>query len=396
MNMMPNASLLNHVLVVFLKELREALRDRRTLLRVSLPGLLMGPLMLFALSMLVAQFEKQAEQREIVVAGMAQAPSLVNYLQRQNYSVKEAPADYEKQLREAALGQAVLVVPQDFERALARGAELELEVVTDSANTRASASGGGVARLVRGFNEERARLQLMLRGVSPELLSPVGLTERDLASPGARAARITGIIPMFVIMAVLYGALTAALDTTSGERERQSLEPLLANPVPHGALVLGKWLAVALMGAVVAALASFSFLPAQLLIKSDALAAQFRFGWADAASFALLLLPVAAAMGALLMAVAIRTKTFKEAQASANLVIMVFSLMPLIAIMNPGADAAWHYWLPGLGQYQQMMQLLKGETLRLDQWGPPLLSAALIIAAGMAYVARAMRAAASR
>lgn len=387
---------MNQILIVFLKELREALRDRRTLLRVSLPGLLMGPLMLFMLSMLVAQFEKQAEQREILVAGVAQAPTLVNYMQRQNFSVKEAPADYERQLREATLGQAVLVVPQDFERALARGAELELEVVTDSANTRASASGGGVARLVRGFNEERARLQLMLRGVSPELLSPVGLTERDLASPGARAARITGIIPMFVIMAVLYGALTAALDTTSGERERQSLEPLLANPVPHGALVLGKWLAVALMGAVVAALASFSFLPAQLLIKSDALAAQFRFGWADAASFALLLLPVAAAMGALLMAVAIRTKTFKEAQASANLVIMVFSLMPLIAIMNPGADAAWHYWLPGLGQYQQMMQLLKGETLRLDQWGPPLLSAALIIAAGMAYVARAMRAAASR
>ncbi len=387
---------MNQILIVFLKELREALRDRRTLLRVSLPGLLMGPLMLFMLSMLVAQFEKQAEQREILVAGVAQAPTLVNYLQRQNFSVKEAPADYERQLREATLGQAVLVVPQDFEHALARGAELELEVVTDSANTRASASGGGVARLVRGFNEERARLQLMLRGVSPELLSPVGLTERDLASPGARAARITGIIPMFVIMAVLYGALTAALDTTSGERERQSLEPLLANPVPHGALVLGKWLAVALMGAVVAALASFSFLPAQLLIKSDALAAQFRFGWADAASFALLLLPVAAAMGALLMAVAIRTKTFKEAQASANLVIMVFSLMPLIAIMNPGADAAWHYWLPGLGQYQQMMQLLKGETLRLDQWGPPLLSAALIIAAGMAYVARAMRAAASR
>lgn len=387
---------MNQILIVFLKELREALRDRRTLLRVSLPGLLMGPLMLFMLSMLVAQFEKQAEQREILVAGVAQAPTLVNYLQRQNFSVKEAPADYERQLREATLGQAVLVVPPDFENALARGAELELEVVTDSANTRASASGGGVARLVRGFNEERARLQLMLRGVSPELLGPVSLTERDLASPGARAARITGIIPMFVIMAVLYGALTAALDTTSGERERQSLEPLLANPVPHGALVLGKWLAVALMGAVVAALASFSFLPAQLLIKSDALAAQFRFGWADAASFALLLLPVAAAMGALLMAVAIRTKTFKEAQASANLVIMVFSLMPLIAIMNPGADAAWHYWLPGLGQYQQMMQLLKGETLRLDQWGPPLLSAALIIAAGMAYVARAMRAAASR
>ena len=68
----------------------------------------------------------------------------------------------------------------------------------------------------------------------------------------------------------------------------------------------------------------------------------------------------------------------KEAQASANLVIMVFSFLPLIAILNPGADAAWHYWVPGLAQYQQMLLVLKGETLRLMQWLPTVLSSLLI------------------
>lgn len=382
--------------IVFWKELLDALRDRRTLMRTALPGLLIGPLMLFALSTLIASFESRAEKRELLVQGIAHGPTLVNYIERQNYTIKAAPTDYEQQLRDGKLGDPVLVIGEQFEAELARGEKPNLEVVTDSSNTRASVGGNAIAGLVRGFTMERANLGLMLRGVSNELLQPVELTERDLASQGARATRITNIIPMFVIMAVLYGCLTAAVDTTSGERERQSLEPLLTNPASHGSLVVGKWAAVALMGASVAGLASLSFLPAQLFIKSDALAAQFRFGWSDAVTFWVLLLPVAVALAALMMAVAIRTKTFKEAQASANLVIMVFSFLPLIAILNPGADAAWHYWVPGLAQYQQMLLVLKGETLRLTQWLPTVLSSLLIALAGIAYVTQQMRAAAAR
>ncbi|MFN4116747.1 MAG: ABC transporter permease [Inhella sp.] len=389
---------MNAVRIVFWKELLDALRDRRTLLRTALPGLLVGPLMLFFLSTLVAQFESQAERRLIKAAGILEAPTLKNYLERQNYRIEiiDGVAAYESGLRSGEIGEPLLVVPADFEDKLARGEPPQVEVLSDSSNNRASAGVGTLARLVRGFNDERARLGLMLRGVSAELLQPVELTERDLASQSARATRITSVIPMFVLMAVLYGCLTAALDTTSGERERQSLEPLLANPVSHGGLVTGKWLAVALMGVAVAAIASFSFVPAQWLIKSDALAAQFRFGLPDALQFAALLLPVAAAMGALLMAVAIRTKTFKESQASANLVIMVFSFMPLIAILNPGGDAPWHFWLPGLAQYQQMMLVLKGEGLKPMQWLPPVISSVALIGVSLAYVAQQMRAAASR
>lgn len=397
----PNAGVLNHVLIVFIKELLDALRDRRTLLRMVLPGILVGPLMLFALSTLIAKFEAQFEKREVHVYGAAHGPTLVNYLERQNYTlVKLEGASmqdaFETKLRRGLLGSPVLVIPPDFEAELARGDQPTLEVVTDSANTRAQVGAGAVVNLVRGFGQERAQLHLLLRGVSPEVTQPVQLTERDLASPGARATRITSIVPFALIMPVLYGCLAAALDATSGERERGSLEPLLTNPVRHHAITLGKWLAVVLMGASVAALSAFGFLPAQLLIKSDALAAQFRFGWQEASLFAALLAPLAVAAGGLLMAMAIRTKTFKEAQASANLVLMVVSFLPLIPMLNPGADAPWHYWVPGLAQYQQMMLVLKGEALGLARVLPPLLAASAVAAASLWYVAKEMRAAAAR
>ena len=274
-----------HIAIVFVKELLDALRDRRTLMRLAVPALLMGPLMLMLLSGLISQFESKAEQREVVVLGIQHAPTLRNFIERQNYTVKEAPADYEAQLRTSKLSDPVLVVPETFEAELARGDKPALEVVTDSANNRASAGARVVAGLVQDFGRERAALGLMLRGVSTDGLRPVDMTERDLASPGARASRLTSMLPMFVIMAVLYGCLTAALDSTSGERERGSLEPLLMNPAKHLALVGGKWAAVALVGAGVAVLCALSFMPAQLLLKSDSLQAMFRFGWGEVAGF---------------------------------------------------------------------------------------------------------------
>jgi sodium transport system permease protein len=382
--------------VVFAKEVVDALRDRRTLLRLLIPAVLMGPLLLLALSGLIGSLEERAEKRQILVSGIEHAPTLRNFLERQTYTIKRAPADYETRLRATTLLDPVLVISKDFEAELARGERPTVELVSDSANQRASAGVGTLNRLLLGFNRERASVQMALRGVSTELLQPVAIEERDLASTQARAARLTGIVPMFIIMAVLYGALTAALDSTSGERERGSLEPLLMNPAPHMALVLGKWGAVALLGMAVALLANLSFIPAQALIKSDSLQAMFQFGWYEVTVFLLLQLPLAAGLGALLMAIAIRTKTFKEAQASSTLVITLVALAPMVSLLNPGGEAAWYYWVPGLAQNSLMMLVLKGETLPLLKLLPSMAVGVLMTLACLLFVARSMRGAVAR
>ena len=128
-------------------------------------------------------------------------------------------------------------------------------------------------------------LSLALRGVSAQLLEPMQVEDRDLASTQTRATRITGMLPFFVMMAVLYGALNAALDTTAGERERGSLEPLLMNPTERWALVAGKWGAVACVSMLIAVLSCFSFLPGQWVLRSDTLAAMFQYGPREAVLF---------------------------------------------------------------------------------------------------------------
>ncbi|MGY4831578.1 ABC transporter permease [Sphaerotilaceae bacterium SBD11-9] len=382
--------------VVFRKELVDALRDRRTLLVVLLSAVLLGPMVLIALSGLLASFEARAERRVVVAVGMEHAPGLKNFLERQSFSVKTAPADHEARLRNSRLGDAVLVVPERFEAELLAGEQPVLEVVSDSGNRQSQASAGRLVQLVQAYGRERGQVSLLMRGVSPELLSPLQVEERDLASTQTRAAQLTGMLPFFVIMAVLYGALNAALDTTAGERERASLEPLLMTPAARSALVMGKWGAVAALAMLIAVLSCLSFLPAQWLLRSETLQAMFQFGLREAVKFLVVLLPFAAALSALLMAVAIRCKSFKEAQASSTIVILAVSLLPLVTIFNESGEARWHLWVPALAQYTLMMRTLKGESFGAEQVLVPLLVCALLTVLGVAFVARRLRSAAVR
>lgn len=377
--------------IVFRKELLDALRDRRTLLVVLLSSVALGPLVLVLLSSLVADAERRAEAREVLVHGIEHAPSLRNYLERQTYAVRPAPAGYEGLLAGGKLADPVVVVAPGFESDLAAARAPLVEVVGSSANRRAQSSVGRVLALLRGFNQEQATLRLALRGVSPSLLEAVQVEERDLAEAAARAVQLTAMLPFFVLMAVLYGALNAALDSTAGERERGSLEPLLMNPASREALALGKWAAVAAVGMLIAVLSCLSFLPGQWLLRSESLAAMFRYGPREAALFVALLLPLAGALSGLLMAIAIRCRSVKEAQASTAVLVLLTSLVPLVSVFGQEGEAPWHLWVPALGQVTLMTRVLKGESLGAADLLVPLAVSMLLAGASVAYVGRRMR-----
>ena len=380
--------------IVYQKELLDALRDRRTLLMVLLSSVAIGPLVLVLVSQLVAGIEKRAEARTVVVQGIEHAPTLRNYIERQTYTISTAPAGYEQLLRDSKLGDPVLVIEPGFEAALQRGEAPLVEVVSSAANQRSQTGSGALVRLLRGFNSEQVTLRLAVRGVAPSLLEAVRVEERDLADPATRAAQLATMVPFFVMMAVLYGALNAALDTTAGERERGSLEPLLMNPASRAALVLGKWGAVASVGMLIAVLSCLSFLPGQWLLRSEALSAMFRFGVNEALWFIGLLLPLAGALAAVLMAIAIRCKTFKEAQANATVVVLAFSLLPLVGILNQEGTAPWHLWLPALAQTTLMGRVLKGEALAAADVLLTIAVCAVLALVAITYVARTLRSAA--
>jgi sodium transport system permease protein len=387
-------NLFTRVWAVFCKELLDAMRDQRTLIVVLASSVFMGPVLLVALSSLISTLENKAEQRVVYVAGIEHAPSLHNFMLRQTWQVKIAAPDYEQLLRDSKLGDPVVVIPKDFEAAMVRGDTPEVEIVSDSSNKQSESGVNRVAQLLNRFSQERATLSLVLRGVSVALLSPIKVQERDLANSQTRAAQFTGMLAFMVLLAVVTGALNAALDTTAGERERGCLEPLTMNPVPPWVLAVGKWGAVATVGMLIAVLSCFSFLPGQWLLRSDTLQAMFQFGVREAGLFLLVLLPFAAASSALLMAVAIRCKSFKEAQANSTVVMLLVSMLPLVALFNQTGEEAWHLWVPALAQNTLMLRVLRGDGFSAMQMAIPLLVCVLITVASLTFLASRMRQAA--
>jgi sodium transport system permease protein len=363
---------------------------------VLLSSVAIGPLVLVLVSSLVSGIEKRAEARELLVSGLQYAPTLRNFLERQTYTLTTAPPDYERLLKANQLGDPVLVVGKDFEAELAQGAAPRLTLVGSSANQRAQSSSGRVLRLLQGFNQEQAMLRVAARGLAPSLMEAVRVDEVDLANPATRASQLATMVPFFVLMAVLYGALHAALDTTAGERERGSLEPLLMNPASRLSMVLGKWGAVASVGMLIAVLSCFSFLPGQWLLRSETLSAMFQFGAPEACRFLLLLLPLAGALSALLMAIAIRCRSFKEAQANATVVVLTVSLLPLLTLFNQEGEAPWHLWVPALAQITLMGRVLKGDPIGVWEVVMPALVCLALTAACLAFIARQLARTATR
>ncbi len=378
-------------LIVFRKEMVDAFRDRKTLMMILLTAVLIGPLMLIALSVIVGQQEEKSERREVWVAGLELAPELHNYLLRQGMKVNAAPTDYEAQLRDFRLGESVILIPDDYKEKQSRGESPELRVVFDSANRQSTVLVGRNVGLLSGYNREQGTLEMAMRGVAPAVLEPFRIQERNLASAQSRSSQMTAMVPWMVMMAVLFGGLTVALDTTAGERERASLEPLLTNPISPFSLVLGKWMAASAVAMAIATISVSSFFPAKMLIQSEALQAMFRFGPVEAVLFLIMLLPLAAAVSAVLMLAAIYGRTYKEAQSRSTIALLAFQMAPMIAIMDFSGEKPWHLLVPSLAQQTVMLRVLRGDDLHLQHLMVPTAVSVVVTVVCLVVLARRLK-----
>ena len=378
-------------LVVFAKELKDALRDRRTWLVVLISSLVAGPVSLLLIAGIVSSAEESAARREVVIANAAKAPTLVNFLQRNGASVRDAPADYREELLSGRLQNAVVVIPDDFGRRLASGEPVRLEVIFDETAQRAQTAVRTTIALLQGFNREQGTQRLLARGVSPQVLQPLQIEEVNLAGSRARGAQLLFLVPWLALVGAVVGAISVAIDVTAGERERGSLEPLLMNPVSTASLVLGKWAVAASCSAAVVVLTLFGFTVSMQFVRSENLAALMQFGTPEILLFLVLLLPFSAMVASLNMLAATYGRSHKEAQTYASYITMIVNFVPIIPLFLTVRDAPWQLLVPALGQQTVLMRALRGEAVAAVDILLPSAIALALTAAALLLQARLLR-----
>jgi sodium transport system permease protein len=379
---------------VFRKEFQENLRDRRTLFSALIFGPLLGPLLFGgALSLSFHRAGARSDRPLLLtVAHAARAPDLLAYLRQYGIRIRTVEEDAAAARREVAAHRSaeVLLVPEDFGSRLEAGQPSPLLLFADESNTESARSVQRIAAVVDQYGTTIARLRLVARGLDPLLAVPIVLHPIDISTPAGRSALALGMLSYFILLTMLMGGMYLAIDATAGERERGSLEPLLALPVRREYLIYGKMLAACAYMTLSLALTVTAFAVVLPFVGFERVGMSADLGARVAVEIALACLPLVPAGAALMTLVAAFTRSYREAQTYVGLVLVVPTLPLVFAAILGLQPRAALMAVPSLGQHFLILSLIRMQPLpasyvALSVCSTLALGALLVFIAGRLY-----------
>jgi sodium transport system permease protein len=372
---------------VFRKEVRENIRDRRALFNSLLLGPILFPLLFVGLMWFLESAEQErAEQTlELPVVGAAYAPSLIRFLEQQGVVIQPEPEDPEGMVRDQETPVVIRILPEYPER-WAEGLPAPIEVIMDPSRQESNTAIWRVKGLLQGYGQQIGSLRLQLRGVSPQLASPVMLRDVDLSTPKSRAILAVIFLPYVLMITAFTGATHLAMDTTAGEKERKSLEPLLINPVPRWQIMTGKMLTTTVFAMASLALTLVAFKIVLPYLPVGAFGMDLTLGLHTLAQILLVISPVAILAAALLTLLASFAKSYREAQSYMGLVILIPMIPSLIFMANPVKAEAWMMTVPLFSQNILIGEIIRDEAVALS-WYAVSIGSTLVIGLALAVVA---------
>jgi sodium transport system permease protein len=335
--------------IVYRKELVDSLRDRRTVISMIVVPLLLMPLLTIGMGALSLTLVDQArkETPRVMILGGADSPGVVAELEQlKDLHIVPPKPDFAEEISNKEI-RAAVEIPQGFEAKLAAGESSTVRIYMYEGELK---SGFGADRLQRFFRELRDRTireHLEARQLPISLVRPFDIEQKNVAPPEkVGGAILGGLVPYFVILLCLTGAMYPAMDLTAGEKERGTIETILCSPVSRTHLVLGKFLMV-LTASIATAILTITSMAVSFGAGKKLLLGVTQ-GEADAAlqititgkamiSIFFIVLPLAVFFSAALLALSLFAKSFKEAQSYIS-PLMIVAILPAVAAVLPGVE----------------------------------------------------------
>jgi sodium transport system permease protein len=372
---------------VLRKEVKENFRDRRAIFNSLLLGPILFPLMFVALVWFTTSAEEERADKtlEVPVVGADNAPSLMRFLEQQGMVIKAAPADPEALVRSQA-ELVILRITPEFGEKWRLGEPAPVEVITDPSRRESEVAIHRVKSLLAIYGQQIGVLRLHLRGVAPQAASPIMIRDIDLSTAKSRAILAMIFLPYVLMITAFTGGMHLAMDTTAGEKERKSLEPLLINPVPRWQIMSGKLITTMLFAMASLALTLLSFKLVLPLLPIGTFGVDLSITASAMALILLVIAPVAILAASLLTLLASFAKSYREAQSYMGLVVM-FPLIPSIIFMsNPIRPDTWMMSIPLFSQNLLIGEIVRDETVSAA-WYALSIGSTLVIGLALAAVA---------
>jgi sodium transport system permease protein len=373
------------VTVVFAKEMIDNLRDRRSIAMAMIYPLI-GPILLGLMITFVAGSLKVTPGHgvDILAVGAQNAPDFERYVRAHGATFKEAPDDTVDAVRRGAV-PFVLVLP----RPQASAADpLEVRLLVDASRLTSVVPIAQMMDLLHGYEREVTAARLKALGIAPETMEPLHIAQENVGRTMSLGATFLNMMPPFIIFTLFLGGIYLTLDTTSGERERGSFEPLMINPVSRSEVLTGKFCAALVFTLWAFTVQMFAFWTMTHLVPRESLGL---ISLPDAARLTLLLpvcLPLAFFAVAAQLVIASMTRSLKEAQTYMGLLPLVPAIAAMLLSFAPVELHSVLAAIPTFGQTVLMGQVVRGEAM---SWSMISIAAFATLAVTMLLLALAFR-----
>jgi sodium transport system permease protein len=362
--------------LIYRKEILELLRDRKTLFFMIALPLLVFPLIFGGMFYFTgkAMTESQTKTLSYAVSGGEYAPKLVAALKNvDSLQLIDVNGDLnDKDIVAQIIGNSevdfVLQIPSNYSNDVRHSGQITLKLVLNDAQLNSVRS--RIREITDEIESANQRTAFATLNVSEEIqaamLDPIIIEKVNLADAREQTGAIFGgLIPYFMFILCLQGAMLPAADIGAGEKERGTLETLLLSPVDRHSIVLAKFMTIATAGLTSALITVLSMgLWAVVASIQMPLGPVVEFistiDWFDFILVFLMLIPVVATFASMLLALSIYARSFKEAQGYMSpLMIVVF--LPIIVTLIPGVElkGVWA-WIPLSNVALAIKELVKG------------------------------------
>ena len=356
------------VFTVMRKELRDLSRDRRTLALALFLGPLLYPALMLGMGYLTEnRIRTQVDKTlEIPMVGAEHAPNLVKFLATNGITAAPAPANLDTAIRSQEIDAALRISP-DYAEDWRNGRPALVEIIRDSTRRDADIPTQRLQAALNAYSQQVGALRLLARGIDASVARPVNIGLQDMATPEAKQGMLLSVLlPYLLILTSFIGGAYLILDATAGERERQSLEPLLATPAPRSAVVSGKIAAACMIGLATLLLTLLAFkFSAQF---AGTLGRQLNVSFLAIGKMLLILVPMLFIGTSLLTYLAASAKSMKEAQSHMTW-LMLLPMIPTIMLMvSPVKTQLWQFAVPFLAQNQLLLKVIRAEPISAQVW----------------------------
>lgn len=329
-----------HIWIVFKKEVKDMIRDRKTIMTSILVPMILIPLLNTLVGGSVENLQKDINENVTIALAEGSNTSDIREIVKDQI-IKDYPnislVDTANPIR--ALNDSEVRVVLDFEKNYSdkyiEGKPFAIELIYDKSQAKSEGSLYIIIDAIQEFNKKIVHTRLEALGVNPEILEPVVIKEKSIASEEkANGSMIAMFLPLIIVILMSSGGIAAATDLVAGEKERNTLEPLLTTKPGRSSLLIGKYLTVTLFSfiTVIATMSGiivgYLMNPASLSMGTGSELSGFSIPPAALLLVIIISITLGMTFSGIQIALSTYAKSFKEAQTYLSFL--------MIAVMIPG------------------------------------------------------------